>query len=107
MIDEEYQKYLNFSIYLFKTLDSGYEQANFEEKRQIISVIFPEKLVFENNGFRTKRYRKILERICATGKGMGRNKSGLALKFVCQSTEVTPVGIEPTTQRLRVFCSTS
>ena len=107
MIDEEYQKYLNFSTHLFKTLYRGYEQANFEEKRQIISVIFPEKLVFENNGFRTKRVRKVLERICATGKGSGRNKSGLALRFVCQSTEVTPVRIELTTQRLRVFCSTS
>ena len=107
LIDDEYRKYLDFSNILLKNLDKGYEQADLANKQKIISVIFPEKLVFENNGFRTKQVRKILERICATGKGSGRNKSGLALKFVCQSTEVTPVRIELTTQRLRVFCSTS
>ncbi len=94
LIDDEYRKYLDFSNILLKNLDKGYEKADLTNKQKIISVIFPEKLVFENNGFRTKRVRKILERICATGKGSGRNKSGLALKFVCQSTEVTPGRLE-------------
>lgn len=107
LIDDEYRKYLDFSNILLKNLDKGYEQADLTNKQKIISVIFPEKLVFENNGFRTNKVRKILERICATGNGSGRNKSGLALKFVCQSTEVTPVRLELTTQRLRVFCSTN
>lgn len=106
-INDDYKKYLEFFSLLFKTLDRGYEQASFEEKRQIISVIFPEKLVFENNGFRTNSVRKVIQQICATGKGSGRNKSGLALKFDCQSTEVIPMGLEPMTPTLKVLCSTN
>jgi site-specific DNA recombinase len=94
LIDDEYEKYLSFSSYLLKNLDRGYEQADIKDKQKIISVIFPEKLIFESNGFRTKRVRKVLERICAPVKGMRQNKSGLTLKFVCQSTEVTPGRLE-------------
>ena len=65
LMDDEYKKYLNFTSVLLKNLDSGYEQADLADKQRLISLIFPEKLVFENNGFRTKRVRKILEQICA------------------------------------------
>ncbi len=94
LVDDEYKKYLDFFAFLLKNLDRSYEEVDLADKQRMISLIFPEKLIFKNNGFRTKRVRKILERICAPVKGSGRNKSGLALKFDCQSTEVTPGRLE-------------
>ena len=107
LMDDEYKKYLDFTSVLLKNLDSGYERADLADKQRLISLIFPEKLVFENNGFRTKSVRKILEQICAPVKGSKQNKNGLALNFQRQSTMVIPMGLEPMTPTLKVLCSTN
>ena len=92
---------------MLKNLHKGFEMADTKAKQQMVGVIFPEKLVFENNAFRTKKVNGVIEMVCRKIKDNGTKKKGLALKFQNQSTMVTQVRIELTTQRLRVFCSTS
>ena len=57
-MDDDYQTYLKFGFSLLKDLDKHYENADLEAKQQMIGLIFPEKLVFEKNQFRTKNLRE-------------------------------------------------
>ena len=64
-------------------------------RQKLIGLIFPEKMVFENNQFRTKTINKAVELICRKIKGIGGNKNGLALNLENQPGMVVPTGIEP------------
>ncbi len=90
LMDADYKKYLDYDFVMLKSLHKGYEKADTEEKQQIISVIFPEKLVFENNAFRTKKINGVIETICRKIEDNGTNRKGLALKFQRQSHKVSP-----------------
>ena len=106
-MESGFMEYVRFGVEILGNLPLYYGVANLEIKQAILGSIFPEKLVFENNGFRTKSVRKILEQICAPVKGSKQNKNGLALNFQRQSTMVIPMGLEPMTPTLKVLCSTN
>jgi hypothetical protein len=48
---------------VFFNILSNYETLDLEGKQQLVGLIFPEKLIFENNQFRTKNLRKAIELI--------------------------------------------
>jgi hypothetical protein len=41
------------SLSILENLDYYYNKASTEDKRQILAILFPERLVFENNQYRT------------------------------------------------------
>ncbi len=107
VIDADYKKYLDYSFVMLKNLHKGFEMADTKAKQQMVGVIFPEKLVFEDNAFRTKRVNGVIEMICRKIGDSGTKKKGLALKFQNQSHKVIPMGLEPMTPTLKVLCSTN
>ena len=88
-------------------LDITYLEETIQKKRQIISSIFPEKLCFDEKDSRTGRINEAVNLIHKLNMGFSEIQNQKAGKNLPASDRVTPLGLEPRTQRLRVFCSTN
>jgi site-specific DNA recombinase len=67
-MDDNLKSYIIHGVKLLKNLPEYYQQATLAAKRQIIGSIFTEKLVFEENKYRTTRRNEVVELICRTAK---------------------------------------
>ncbi|WP_232424953.1 recombinase family protein [Algoriphagus resistens] len=76
-------------------LDEIYKLCNTEGKREIISSIFPGKLVFEDNIYRTNRINSVIECIYTVNQSLKKSKNPKKSNFSALSYEVAPLGIEP------------
>ncbi len=88
-------------------LDIRYQKGNTEEKRQIISSMFPEYLEFDGNQHRTPRLNSAIHLIYQNNSKLKSKKNGTNLAFADLSQQVTRLGFEPRTHTLKVYCSTS
>ncbi|HTN46696.1 MAG TPA: hypothetical protein VL098_10155 [Flavipsychrobacter sp.] len=68
---------LEFGFYFMSNLDKLFAAADSELKRQIIGSAFPEKLIFENNTYRTASSDNILLLLTNTGKGLRQKKKSI------------------------------
>ncbi len=93
--EDNYQKYLDKGIPLLKNIDKHYEEADFDGKQHILGSIFPEKMTFGENGYRTIKENPVLALIAATGKGFRNKKTGKAEEIFNLSGVVPRTGIEP------------
>lgn len=59
-----------------------------EGKQSFVGLFFPEKLVFENNQFRTKHLKPAVALICRKIRGLGGDKKELAIISDSQSAMV-------------------
>jgi len=57
-------------------LDTYYTQRDTTVKQRIVSSIFPKKLIFENNSYRTPEINSVVSMICRTDKPSKGNKKG-------------------------------
>jgi site-specific DNA recombinase len=85
---------------LLRNLSQYYVSASLSVKQKIIGSIFSEKLVFENNAYRTISFNKTIELICRTGKDFKGIKKGLNTDSDIQSNGVNRIGFEPMTLSL-------
>lgn len=58
----------------------------------MLGLIFPEKLVFDNNTFQTMQPSEVLNLLCNSGKGFGGGKKEKSSGNAAQSCVVTPTG---------------
>ena len=58
------------------SLDTLYEHANNQQKREIIGSIYPEKLVFDGFQYRTARLNEVVSLIYSLGKGLEQKENG-------------------------------
>ena len=72
-----------------------YVQGTMEEKRQIISSIFPEKLLFDGERHRTQRINEAAMLVYNREREIRGNKKGTNLSFLDLSQQVDPQGFEP------------
>ena len=72
-------------------LDEIYKLCNTEGKRKIISSIFPDKLVFEGDIYRTSRINSVIEHIYTVNQSLKKIKKS---NFSAFSYEVAPLRIE-------------
>ncbi len=94
---------LNFEIRdLMKTnlkkisnLSERYENGTVEEKRIIVSSMFPENLEFNGSKHRTQRLNEAIRLIYQNNNKLQGEKKGTNLSFLDLSPEVEPQGIEP------------
>jgi site-specific DNA recombinase len=80
--NENYDKEIDFCVRLLKNIDNIYKQANTEGKQSIIGSLFPEKLIFENNQYRTPRLNSVVSLIC---NGNGHSKGCKKRKYAIVS----------------------
>ena len=72
-------------------LDGIYKLCNTEGKREIISSIFPDKLVYEGDIYRTSRINSVIECIYTVNQSLRKTKKS---DFSALSYEVAPLRIE-------------
>ena len=88
-------------------IDRRYENGDIEEKRVVLSSMFPDFLVFDGTQHRTPKINSaILLMYQNTSKLQGK-KNGTSLSFLDLSQDVTQLGLEPRTPTLKVLCSTN
>lgn len=76
-------------------LDTLYEEADTKRKREIIGSMYPEKLTFDGNDYRTSRLNEAVELIYKLGEGFSQNKKGQISKKTDLSLQVGLLGFEP------------
>lgn len=94
LMDSAYGKYLKQNISLLKNIDQYFEKAPLMIKQKIIGSMFPEKLIFENNQYRTKRVNEVIALILMKDNKLGAKKMGLTNFFISQSHEGWMMGFE-------------
>ena len=104
---ESYDTKIDDCLDVVLNLDKYYDSKNTEVKQKIIGSVFPEKLNFKDNQYRTTKLNEAVEILCKTDKGLGQKKGGKKTELSVSSLRVVPTGIEPVTQGFSVLCSTN
>ena len=94
-VSKEVYDQLIFSFSFLKDLPSLYSEASLDVQQRIIGSIFPERLEFSKNNYRTKRINSVVELISNINKPFGRNENGQFSKKTELSGKVPGAGIEP------------
>lgn len=76
-------------------LSERYENGTVEEKRIIVSSMFPENLEFDGAKHRTQRLNEAIRLIYHNNNKLQEKNKGTNLSFLDLSPEVEPQGIEP------------
>jgi site-specific DNA recombinase len=71
---ENYNGLVEDSLDIVQNLDKYYISKGTESKQRIVGSIFPEKLVFENNEYRTPRINKGVLLLCRGSRAFEGNK---------------------------------
>ena len=83
---------LNQAIGHLSQLGTIYKEGTVAQKRQIISSIYPEKMVFDGFQFRTNRLNEVVRLIYRLDKGFEENKNRKDNNFLCLSGKEVPSG---------------
>ncbi|NOS57408.1 MAG: recombinase family protein [Cyclobacteriaceae bacterium] len=86
--EEDFKEYLRSGATILRDLDARYQNASLKYKQLIIGSVFPEKLIFEKNGFRTNRVNEAVQLICMNNSQLDQKKSGRAKNFLATSAQV-------------------
>ena len=73
-------------------LDTIYQEAPTIRKRQIVGSIFPEKLTFDGENFRTARLNEAVRLIYTLDMAFKENKNGTSIDLSNLSHQVIPLG---------------
>jgi site-specific DNA recombinase len=82
------------AVNTFSRLDHLYLNSNIIRKREIISSIFPEKLIFDGYSYRTTRLNEAAQLIYKLGKGFVKNKKEQIGHYSEMFPKVTPQRLE-------------
>ncbi|MBO7049542.1 MAG: recombinase zinc beta ribbon domain-containing protein [Bacteroidaceae bacterium] len=96
------KKMIDYSINLIANMGKFFEQAPMEVRIKLLGSIFPEKIEFDGENYRTNSYNKMLEYIYQNSKQLQGKRKESDLKNHSQSHLGCPVGLEPTTFRTTI-----
>ncbi len=91
------EKYFNFGLPFLFDLAGNYKKADVHIKGKIVGSIFPEKLVFSENKYRTAKTNSLLELLTNNINSLGGYKKRKADISVGLSSMALPSGLEPET----------
>lgn len=94
---ENYDTKIDDCLDIVLNLDKYYDTKSTEVKQKIVGSVFPEKLYFEENEYRTTKLNEAVEILCKTDKGLGQKKGGKKTELSVSSLRVVPPGFEPGT----------
>ena len=87
-------------------MDRHFENGDIEEKRLIVSSMFPDFLEFYGTRHRTPKLNSAIALIYQDNSKLQGKKNGTSLSFLDLSLPVTPLRLELRTHRLRAYRST-
>ncbi len=102
---ENYDAKIDDCLDVLTNLDKYYVSVDTVGKQRIIGSMFPEKLYFENNEYRTKKINDAVELFVNNTKCFEGIKKGKDLLLSNLSHQVIPHGFEPWTAGLENLCS--
>ena len=91
----EIRDLMKTSLKKVSNLSERYENGTVEEKRIIVSSMFPENLEFDGAKHRTQRLNEAIRLIYQNNNKLQGKIKGTNLSFLDLSPEVEPQGIEP------------
>jgi site-specific DNA recombinase len=97
---ENIERLLDKALYNLAYIDERFANGDIKEKRSIIGSIYPEKLQFENNAYRTARVNEAVIMICTLEAVLKGHKKGQTSDVASLSKEVIRIGFEPMTLSL-------
>lgn len=92
--DENLEKFLAKGLSIIQNVSKTYRTSQIGRKRRILRVLFPNRLIFEKNTYRTQQPNEILSLITSFNKAFRKNKS---LENEALSSWAPPAGLEPAT----------
>ena len=96
---ESYDTKVDDCLDIVLNLDKYYDTKNTEVKQKIIGSVFPEKLNFKDNQYRTTKLNEAVEILCKTDKGLGQKKGGKKTELSVSSLRVESEGFEPSSKQ--------
>jgi site-specific DNA recombinase len=96
-IETNLERHFKYGASLITHLSYYYTNAPIEVKHRLIGSIFPEKLVYSDDSYRTTRTNSLISLMCSDSIGYTGTKSEKATLSNGLSTLAPPVGLEPTT----------
>jgi site-specific DNA recombinase len=104
---EDIAPMLDKAVANLSKLDSIYKDATTIKKRQIVGSMFPEKLTFDGENYRTAKLNEAVQLIYTLDAAFRENKNGTSGDLSNLSHQVNWLGLEPRTHTLKVYCSTN
>ncbi len=92
---KEIEQMIDRGIDQIKQLNKLYSEISIERKSRLLGSIFPEKVVFENNKYRTTNLNQAILLYLNIDKGLREKKTGQLNEFLELSGSVPGAGIEP------------
>ncbi len=93
--DTAFEKYSRYGMSFLTHMDLYYEMATLEVKQKILGSIFPQKLVFEDENYRTDGMNSALALILQSSSDLQKQKSGESIFSEKFSADVPRRGLEP------------
>jgi site-specific DNA recombinase len=97
IMDDNFIKYMRFTLLLIEKIDLFYDIAPLEIKRKLLVSVFPEKLTFDTREYRTTKTNEVISAITNKANILGVDEKKRADISVGSSKEGWPMGLEPTT----------
>lgn len=94
-LHKDVRQLLSDGLKQLSRLDIRYINGNIEEKRDIVSSMFPEKLVFDGTRHRTQRINEAINLIYQRNSKLRDKKKGTNHLFFDLSPQVQKAGLEP------------
>ena len=92
--ESDYQKYVDFGYSTIKNLTYYYAEGNVITKQALVSSIFSEKLVFDNNAYRTPKVILAVSDICPQISELQGHKNGNGAQIAPHSVMVAGTRFE-------------
>lgn len=101
-VDGNYRGFIEEGFSFLRNMAEAFDNADLRAKQQFVGSVFPEKLIFENNQYRTPKMLRAFARILSIDGAFKRAKKRTEEIFIPQSALVIPLGFEPRTLTLKV-----
>ena len=86
---------IKYSISLLANLEHVFREAPVDQKVKLLGSMFPEKIEFDGNNYRTTGYNKVLDLIYQQTKQLQEPKKVLGRRFEPSPQSVPRAGVEP------------
>jgi len=106
VLDFQYKKWLKDGVNILTDFQKHYSSSTIQEKKELISSIFPENFEFDGEICRTERINDVLRCILQIDKGLTNKKRGQFSKYLSLSSLVETPGIEPGSKQATKILST-
>ena len=97
-----FKEKIDYSINIIANMGKFFEQAPMEVRIKLLGSIFPEKIEFDGENYRTKSFNKMLDYIFQNTNQLQQKKTEIDSINQSQSEKGCPVGLEPTTFRTTI-----